>query len=136
MLFNLSYISCYIFVWSMAWLRNYILKICNITNRKYGKDNNTIFVFEQNIIFYSHLNLYQHYFPSFTWPNNIVFLYLQLQLADDNTNTAESIKAKNKDNTNSSRTESPTENTSQPSPELLIKHPLQVCCVFDHNHFP
>merc|ERR1712212_862308 len=40
--------------------------------------------------------------------------------------TAEAIKAKNKDNSNSSRTESPiTEITSEDSPELLIKHPLQ-----------
>ena len=54
--------------------------------------------------------------------------YFQLQLNDDNTKTAESIKAKNKDTTNSSRTESPiTDIISQDdSPELLIKHPLQV----------
>ena len=56
---------------------------------------------------------------------------LQLQLNEDNTKTAEAIKAKNKDNSNSSRTESPiTEITSQDSPELLIKHPLQVFISF------
>lgn len=51
----------------------------------------------------------------------------RLQLDEDNTKTAEAIKAKNKDNSNSSRTESPitTDITSQDSPELLIKHPLQ-----------
>ena len=61
---------------------------------------------------------------------------LQLQLNEDNTKTAEAIKAKNKDNSNSSRTESPiTEITSQDSPELLIKHPLQVSIYFLYVEF-
>lgn len=50
----------------------------------------------------------------------------RLQLNDDNSKTVDIIKEKNKETTDSSRTESPIDNKShEPSPELLIKHPLQ-----------
>ena len=56
------------------------------------------------------------------------FFFLQLQLNENNTESLDVVQEKTKspEHLNSSRTESPTENTSEPSPDLLIKHPLQV----------